>query len=77
VTPKACRFTLSEVSGGAPSIAAFAAWQNTLAAMHLRQETTYQAASQFRPLQWTETGPYLAAGLGWVCVWQVRRRRVP
>jgi hypothetical protein len=49
----------------------------TLAAMHLRQSVTYQPASRFWPLQWIETGIYLvlAAGLGGICVWQVRRRR--
>jgi hypothetical protein len=47
--------------------------------MHLRQSVTYQPASRFWPLQWIETGIYLvlAAGLGWVCVSQVRRRRTP
>jgi hypothetical protein len=51
----------------------------TLAAMHLRQSVTYQPASRFWPLQWIETGIYLllAFGLGWVCAWQVRRRRTP
>ena len=51
--------------------------RNALAAMHLRQSVTYQPASRFWPLQWIETGIYLllAAGLGWVCVSQVRRRR--
>jgi hypothetical protein len=53
--------------------------RETLAAMHLRQSVTYQPASRFWPLQWIETGIYLllAAGLGGVCVWQVRRRRTP
>ena len=47
--------------------------------MHLRQSVTYQPASRFWPLQWIETAIYLvlAAGLGWVCAWQVRRRRTP
>jgi hypothetical protein len=56
----------------------FAGCRNTLAAMHLRQSVSYQPASRFWPLQWIETGMYLvlAAGLGWACVWQVRRRRV-
>jgi hypothetical protein len=51
--------------------------RKTLAAMHLRQSVTYQPASRFWPLQWIETGIYLvlAAGLGGVCVWEVRRRR--
>jgi hypothetical protein len=53
--------------------------RNVLAALHLRQSVTYQPASRFWPLQWIETGIYLllAAGLGWVCVWQVRRKRTP
>jgi hypothetical protein len=55
------------------------ACHRTLAAMHLRQNVTYQPASRFWPLQWIETGIclVLAAALGWVCVWQVRRRRAP
>jgi hypothetical protein len=55
------------------------ACRKVLTAMHLRESITYQPASRFWPLQWIETGIYLvlAAGLGWVCVWQVRRRRTP
>jgi hypothetical protein len=53
------------------------ACHKALAGMRLRQSVTYQPASRFWPLQWIETGIYLvlAAGLGGVCVWQVRRRR--
>jgi len=49
-----------------------------LARHHLRQLATYQPASRFWPLQWRETGIYLtlAVLLGWLCVWQVRRRHV-
>jgi len=48
-----------------------------LAGRHLRQYVTYQPASRFWPLQWTELGIYLAvsAGLGGVCAWQIRRKR--
>lgn len=48
-----------------------------LTGLHLRQRATYQPASRFWPLQWRETGIYLAmaALLGWLCFWQVRRRR--
>jgi hypothetical protein len=55
------------------------ACEQGLAAIHLRESVTYQPASRFWPLQWIETGIYLvlAAGLGWVCVWEVRRRRAP
>jgi ABC-type transport system involved in multi-copper enzyme maturation permease subunit len=50
---------------------------NWLAGLHLRQEVSYQPASRFWPLQWIETGIYLvlAAGLAWLCAWQIRRRR--
>jgi hypothetical protein len=53
--------------------------RDALQALDLRQSVTYQPASRFWPLQWIETGIYLllAAGLGGVCVWQVRRRRAP
>jgi hypothetical protein len=48
-------------------------WVNSL---HLRQFVSYQPASRFWPLQWIETGILLvlAAGLGWICVWRIRRR---
>jgi hypothetical protein len=50
---------------------------NWLDSLHLQQQVTYQPASRFWPLQLIETGIYLviAAGLGWLCAWQVRRRR--
>ncbi len=50
---------------------------NWLASQHLRQLVTYQPASRFWPLQWTELAIYLvlAAGLGVVCLWQMRRRQ--
>jgi hypothetical protein len=50
---------------------------NWLGGQHLRQEVSYQPASRFWPLQWIETGIYLilAAGLAWLCAWQIRRRR--
>ncbi len=48
-----------------------------LASKHLRTVVTYQPASRFWPLQWTEAGIYLAAsaGLGGICIWRIRRRR--
>ncbi len=51
--------------------------QNWLNSLHLRQLITYQPANRFWPLQGLETGIYLvlAAGLGWLCTSQVRRRR--
>jgi hypothetical protein len=74
VPPRACTF-----GAAGPGLAELLDCKSALAAMHLRQSVSYQPASRFWPLQWTETGVYLvlAAGLGWACVWQVRRRRTP
>ena len=70
--PKACLPTPGFGINGA-------ACRNSLQALNLRQSVSYQPASRFWPLQWIETGIYLllAAGLGGVCIWQVRRRRTP
>jgi hypothetical protein len=53
------------------------ACSNWLNSLHLRQQVSYEPASRFWPLQWIETGIFLllAAGLAWLCTWQVRRRR--
>jgi len=53
------------------------ACNNWIAIKHLRQLVTYQPASRFWPLQFLETAIYLllAGLLGWICVWQIRRRR--
>ena len=71
--PQACMVT------PASGVAELVDCKNALAAMHLRHAVSYQPASRFWPLQWIETGIYLvlAAGLGWVCVSEVRRRRAP
>jgi hypothetical protein len=43
----------------------------------VRLAVTYQPASRYWAFQWLETAIYLvlATGLGWLCVWQVRRKR--
>jgi len=71
VPPRAC---IPAPGSGIPSAVDC---RSTLAAMHLRQSVSYQPASRFWPLQWIEAGIYLAlaAGIGWVCTGQVRRRR--
>ncbi len=47
-----------------------------IASMHLRQAITYQPANRFWPLQFIETGIFvaLALGLAGLCFWWVRRR---
>jgi len=53
------------------------ACNNWVNSQHLRQLITYQPQGRFWPLQGAETGIYLvlAAGLGTLCTWQIRRRR--
>lgn len=49
--------------------------QDWIAAHHLTQVVDYLPASSFWPLQWTEAGLllFLAAGLGAVATWRIRR----
>jgi ABC-type transport system involved in multi-copper enzyme maturation permease subunit len=46
-----------------------------LSAAGYRQRLVYQPASRFWPLQWAETGLFLALSglLAWFCFWRVRR----
>jgi hypothetical protein len=48
---------------------------NWIAGQHLRQVVSYLPASTFWPLQWYETTILLvlAAGLGGLCIWRLRR----
>lgn len=39
---------------------------------HLRQTVTYEPASRYWPLQWYETGIYLALALAGLCLWWIR-----
>jgi hypothetical protein len=45
--------------------------------LHLRQTVTYQPASRYWPLQWYETGIYLAVALALAsfCLWRIRPAR--
>jgi hypothetical protein len=51
------------------------ALQACLDSLHLRQVLTYQPASHYWPLQWSEMGVFLAIAVlaAAVCVWRVRR----
>jgi hypothetical protein len=48
-----------------------------LASHDLHQSVTYQPASHYWPLQWTETGIFLAlaAALSVTCFWRIRRQQ--
>jgi hypothetical protein len=49
---------------------------DSLVPLHLRQVVAYQPASRYWPLQWYETGIFLAlaVALAGLCYWRIRRR---
>jgi hypothetical protein len=53
-----------------------AALQRCIDSFHLREVVTYQPASRYWPLQWSEAAIFvaIAVALGAGCVWWVRRR---
>jgi hypothetical protein len=63
--PRAC------VDGLSPACTAWIANQ------HLRQLITFEPASRFWPLQWSEAAIFVgfAVALAWLCAWRVSRRR--
>lgn len=77
ITPSGQVFTGPATSACLSNSAPPQLCNNWLNSQHLRQLISYQPASRFWPLQWLEMAIYLvlAAGLGLLCVWQVRRRR--
>jgi len=50
----------------------------SIAALHLRALISYEPASRFWPLQWTETGIFvvLAMALAAFCAWRIGKRRL-
>lgn len=64
------------IRSGNPSPATQAAYQRCIDSFHLREVITYQPASRFWPLQWSEAAIFLALAmvLGAGCIWWVRRR---
>jgi hypothetical protein len=50
---------------------------NCLARQGMRVAESYQPASNYWPLQWSETGMFLALALAmaWYCFWRLNRRR--
>jgi len=50
---------------------------NCLASHGMRASESYQPASHYWPLQWSETGIFLAFALtlAWYCFWRINRRR--
>jgi hypothetical protein len=58
--------------------ASFQACQAAIGRLHLRQLVSYQPASRYWPLQWYESGIFLALTLvlAGFCFWWIRRRRL-
>jgi hypothetical protein len=76
ITPSGRVFTGPPAPACTSNSAPPQACNNWLNSLHLRQLVSYQPASRFWPLQWAETGLFLAlaAGLGALCIWRIRRR---
>jgi len=64
------------IRSGSSSPATQAAIQRCVDSFHLREVLTYQPASRYWPLEWSEAVIFvaLAVALGACCVWWVRRR---
>jgi hypothetical protein len=70
------RIPVSTGPHGHTVLATQTALQRCVDSFHMRQVVTYQPASRYWPLQWTEAAIFvaLAVALGVGCVWWVRRR---
>jgi len=65
------------VTGACGPNASGSSCQAYIESLHLRQAVTYQPASRYWPLQWYETGIYLAVALALAgfCLWRIRPDR--
>jgi hypothetical protein len=78
--PASCEPLVSESLGshrGFPSGPGSAALNNCVASRGIRVAESYQPASHYWPLQWSETGMFLALtlALACYCFWRLNRRR--
>ena len=78
--PAACEPAISGAMGSHPGSAAgpgSAALNNCVASHGIRVAESYQPASHYWPLQWSETGMFLALALALAgyCFWRLNRRR--
>ena len=78
--PAACEPAISDAMGSHPGSAAgpgSAALNNCVASHGIRVAESYQPASHYWPLQWSETGMFLALALALAgcCFWRLNRRR--
>jgi hypothetical protein len=80
VMPAACEATAAQTLGshrGFASGPASTALNNCVASHGIRVAESYQPASHYWPLQWSETGMFLAlaVALACYCFWRLNRRR--
>jgi len=80
--PAACQPAISAAMGSHRAITPgespwLATLDNCVASQGIRVAESYQPASHYWPLQWSETGMFLALALALAgyCFWQVNRRR--
>ncbi|HEY7143608.1 MAG TPA: ABC transporter permease [Streptosporangiaceae bacterium] len=78
--PAACQPAISGALGshrGTTVGPGSTALNNCVASHGIRVAESYQPASHYWPLQWSETGMYLALALvlAWYCFWRLNRRR--
>jgi len=80
--PAACQPAISAAMGSHRAITPgespwLATLDNCVASQGIRVAESYQPASHYWPLQWSETGMFLALALtlAGYCFWQVNRRR--
>jgi hypothetical protein len=78
VTPAGHVFTGPAPAACVSDSASFQQCQRALGTLHLRQLVTYQPASRYWTLQWTETAIFLALALALagLCYWRARRRHL-
>jgi ABC-type transport system involved in multi-copper enzyme maturation permease subunit len=71
--PAACESAIPAVEGPGGS----RKLDNCLASHGIRVAESYQPVSRYWPLQWAETGMFLALALAlaWYCMWRLNRRR--
>jgi ABC-type transport system involved in multi-copper enzyme maturation permease subunit len=80
IMPAACEQVVSGTLGshqGTTAGPGSAALNNCVASHGIRVAESYQPASHYWPLQWSETGMFLALALGLAgyCFWRLNRRR--
>ncbi len=76
-TPDGRPASAEPVTGACGPNASGSSCEAYIESLHLRQTVTYQPASRYWPLQWYETGIYLAVALALAgfCLWWIRPDR--